>query len=100
MAKVGGWGGPRFGRCEILTSVKSTMSHGVSPSLHNQSRKPAYSFADRRVGHAIFRCPAKSASFHTRFASFLSAVESGEGRPQRSGQALSQPISRAKRHRG
>src|SRR3981189_662596 len=73
MAKVGGWGGgPCFGCGEILTSVKSTMSHGVSPSLHNQSRNPAYSFADRRVSHAIFRCPPKSASFHTRFASFLS----------------------------
>jgi hypothetical protein len=51
---------------EILTSLRSTRSHGVSPRCHNQSRKPAYSIADRRVSHATLRWPGKRAASQSR----------------------------------
>src|ERR1700737_1701347 len=62
MAKAGGRGGASSGGQEILTSLRSTTSHGASPSRHNHSRKPAYSIADRRDSHATFRVSGKRAS--------------------------------------
>src|SRR5258708_31498008 len=62
MAKAGGRGGASSGGQEILTSLRSTTSHGVSPRCHNQSRKPAYSIAERRVSHSTFPWAGKRPS--------------------------------------
>src|SRR6202022_4974715 len=51
---------------EILTSLRSTASHGASPSCHTHSRKPAYSIADRRVSQATFRLSGKRDSSQSR----------------------------------
>ena len=65
------------GSYEILTSVRSTTSHGSSPSRHSQSRKPAYSFAECRVSHATLLPSGKRPSSHARSGSSVKLFQSG-----------------------
>src|SRR4051812_30965770 len=69
MAKNGGRIAPSSGRPDIMTSLRSTTSHGESPIRDSHSRKPAYCIADRRDSHAIFRGPRVSASRQNFFES-------------------------------
>src|SRR5882757_1899027 len=62
IAKYGGRGGSCSDGLDTMTSLRSTTSHGASPRRDNQSRKPAYSIADRRVSQTILRLLGARAS--------------------------------------
>src|SRR4051794_736287 len=66
IARRGRPGGQCSGRRETVTPVISTSSHGSSLRRHSHSRKPAYSLAERRVSHAIFRLLGNRVSSHSR----------------------------------
>ena len=86
MAKTGRRGGP----LEILTSVRSTISQGSSPSRQSHSRKPAYSIAYRRDIQATLRCCLDSDSFQNLSAP--GAISSQPRSPSCSGVA-GQPVN-------
>src|ERR1700704_2503046 len=77
IAKYGGRGGSCSDGLDTMTSLRSTTSHGASPRRDNQSRKPAYSIADRRVSQTILLLSGARASSDTRSESVQISIQLG-----------------------